>query len=531
MQNRLKERFSKYFDYQIILEKPKDKKLGHFATPLAFSLAKELKKSPKLIAEDIASKLSDDDMFESVDAINGFINFKFSLNFLNEYANAILSNKENFAKGSNKNYSILLEYVSANPTGPLHIGHARGAIFGNALSKIGNYLGYRIDTEYYVNDAGNQMTMLADSIYIIARENLQLDVNYPEQFYRGDYIKDLADDAISEFGKDIFYKDLDEDLKNKLSFYGKNKMLRLIKENLKLANIEFDNFVSEKKLYSEWDEIFNQLKTLKATYIKDEKIWLKSSEFKDEKDRVIVRENGIPTYLAGDIIYHNDKFRRGYDKYINIWGSDHHGYIARVKASIELLGYDSEKLEIILSQMVALLENGEPYKMSKRAGNFILMSDIIDEIGDNALKFIFLTKKSDTHLEFDLTDLKKKDSSNPVFYINYAYSRVNSMVEKSKYSVKEIEETDIKNISKNLQDILFHSMILQSILEDAFTTRQLQKITEYLKQLASMIHSFYTENKILDNQNEKEILKTLLITANSIKIGLTLLGISIQEKM
>jgi arginyl-tRNA synthetase len=169
--------------------------------------------------------------------------------------------------------------------------------------------------------------------------------------------------------------------------------------------------------------------------------------------------------------------------------------------------------------------------MSKRAGNFILMSDIIDEIGDNALKFIFLTKKSDTHLEFDLTDLKKKDSSNPVFYINYAYSRVNSMVEKSKYSVKEIEETDIKNISKNLQDILFHSMILQSILEDAFTTRQLQKVTEYLKQLASMIHSFYTENKILDNQNEKEILKTLLITANSIKIGLTLLGISIQEKM
>jgi arginyl-tRNA synthetase len=531
LQNHLKNSFSKYFDYTLLLEKPKDKSLGHFATPLAFSLAKELRKSPMHIANEIAQTVSEDEMFESVEAVKGFINFKLSSSFLNSYASNILEEPLSFGKGEDKNEKILLEYVSANPTGPLHIGHARGAILGNALARIGKHLGYDIKSEYYVNDAGRQIDLLGLSIYLVAKESLNLEVVYPEEFYRGEYIKDLAQTAIEKFGENSFKDELSQEFQSQLSLFGKDLMLELIKDNLKSVGIEFDNFVSEKALYSRWEDTYSDLEKNSAIYEKDGKIWLKSSEFGDEKDRVVVRENKIPTYLAGDIIYHSDKFQRDFDKYINIWGSDHHGYIARVKASISLLGYDSEKLEVILSQMVALLKNKEPYKMSKRAGNFILMSDIVEEIGSNALKFIFLTKKSDTHLEFDVEDLKKNDSSNPVFYINYAYSRVNSLINKSSFNLDEIKSSTLDNLSQDAKDLLFSSMLLPEVLEEAFHSRQIQKVTDYLKLLASMLHKFYNENRVIDSEYEKETLKVLLVVSISIKQGLNLLGIDVMEKM
>jgi arginyl-tRNA synthetase len=514
-------------DKDVILQRPKDLSLGHFATPVAFSLSKELKKSPMIIAEELSQKLKESEMFESVEPVKGFINIKLSDSFFDETLSKFLDLDFDFAKSS---YSekILLEFVSANPTGPLHIGHARGAILGHAILSIGRYLGYNIDSEYYVNDAGNQIKLLGVSVlHIYNTEILGLDMDEPEEFYRGDYILDLAKEIESEYGKDIF----SEENLEKLSDISKVKMMNLIKSNLKSANIEFDNFVNEKPLYSRWNDIEQRLQQNDALYEKDGKLWLKSTAHKDELDRVVVRENGIPTYLAGDIIYHEDKYRRDYDKYINIWGADHHGYIKRVKSSIKYLGNDDSKLEIILSQMVALLKDGQPYKMSKRAGNFILMSDIIDEIGIDALRFVFLSKKSDTHLEFDVEDLKKQDSSNPVFYINYAHARIHSLLEKSSVSKDEILKSKLVDLDESAKSLLFNSLILSQVLEDSFENRSPQKLIDYLYDLASQFHSFYNNSKILGVENQNSILKVLCMTALNIKVALGIIGIEAKDKM
>ena len=268
-----------------------------------------------------------------------------------------------------------------------------------------------------------------------------------------------------------------------------------------------------------------------ALYEKDGKIWLRTTEHKDEKDRVVVRENGEPTYLAGDITYHKDKFERVFDRYINIWGADHHGYISRVKSAIEFLGYDSSRLEVLLSQMVALLKGGEPYKMSKRAGNFILMKDVVEDIGSDALRFVFLSKKSDTHLEFDVSDLNKEDSTNPVFYINYAHARICSLFEKRGVAFEYAKEIKLSHLTDDEKELLFSSMLLGDVLEDAFVTRDVQKITEYLKGLANRLHRFYTENRILGSEREDVYLKIFAVVALSLRVGLKLLGIEAKEKM
>ena len=245
----------------------------------------------------------------------------------------------------------------------------------------------------------------------------------------------------------------------------------------------------------------------------------------------MVREDGRPTYLAGDIIYHYQKFERGYDHYINIWGADHHGYIARVKAAIAFFGHDPQRLEIILSQMVSLLKNGEPYKMSKRAGNFILMQDIVKEIGPDALRFIFLTKKSDTHLEFDVEDLKKEDNSNPIYYINYAHARVFSLFDKAQKSQESVFDAELSGLSDQAYDLLFTALLLPEVLEEAFESRQLQKITEYLKTLAGMYHKFYYDNKILGTPDEEKLLKLSAMVGMSIRVGLRMLGIAAAKRM
>jgi len=251
----------------------------------------------------------------------------------------------------------------------------------------------------------------------------------------------------------------------------------------------------------------------------------------DDNDRVVVREDGRPTYLAGDIVYHNQKFEREYDHYINIWGADHHGYIARVNAAIEYLGYDNKKLEVLLSQMVSLLKDGEPYKMSKRAGNVILMSDIVEEIGSDALRFIFASKKSDTALEFDLSEFQKQDSSNPIFYIQYAHARISTILSKSTLSEKEIEESSLQGLDENADILLFDALVLPEVIEDAFRSRQVQKLTDYLKALAASLHKFYYDVKIIGSEDEAKLLKVFMLVALSIKTGLGLLGIEALDRM
>jgi len=529
LQTVVKNHIEKVLDTNIVLEKPKDLSLGHFATPIAFSLAKEYRKSPMIIADELAAKFVDSEMFEKVEAVKGFINFKLSNSFLEEFSKNALSSGENYAKEESKNEKILLEYVSANPTGPLHIGHARGAIQGDALARVGKHLGYDITTEYYVNDAGAQMDLLGLSLALAGQESiLNQEVDYPEKYYRGDYLFDIAKDVANDLGTDIFN---DNSRHIELALYAKDKILDLIKTDMADLGITFDSYVSEKSLYVNWDETRKVLENNGSLYIKDEKVWIKSSELGDDVDRVVVRDNGIPTYLAGDIIYHKNKYDRGYDRYINIWGADHHGYITRVKAAIKFLGNDPEQLEVLLSQMVQLLKGGEPYKMSKRAGNVILMSDIVEEIGSDALRFIFLTKKSDTHLDFDLDRLKNHDSSNPIFYINYAYARINQVFKKAEKSFDDVKDISYENLNQDALNLVYESLLLPSVLNEAFSKRDMQKITDYLYSLASSVHRFYNEYKIVGSDEEAQYLKVLSLCALTLKSSLNLLGIKAKETM
>lgn len=528
MKNRVIQAIQDELQREFILEKPKDLSFGHYATPIAFSLAKELRKSPMAIADELCKKFENSVIFKEVTSIKGYINFKLSEDFLNEYASFAITNEAEFAK-SEKNETILLEYVSANPTGPLHIGHARGAVLGDSLVRIGNHLGYNVVSEYYVNDAGSQIVMLGLSIYLAGRENiLHVDVEWPEEFYRGEYIVDLAHEAKDELGASVFE---DENNIEMLSTWGKDKMINLIKSNLADVGIEFEQFVSEKSLYSKWDESFKKLESSDKTYKVDGKTWIRSTDLGDEKDRVVIREDGRPTYLAGDIIYHDNKYQREYDHYINIWGADHHGYISRVKAAINFLGHDEKKLEVILAQMVSLLKGGEPYKMSKRAGNFILMSDVVKDVGSDALRFVFLSKKSDTHLEFDIDMFKQEDSSNPIFYINYAHARINQVFNKSGKTVKDIENVKLENLNEDGANLLYSALLLPEVLEDAFESRQLQKVTEYLKTLSAALHKFYNENRVVGEENEDKYLKLFAMVGVSLRVGLNLIGISAKDKM
>lgn len=515
------------FDVAVVLEKPKDKSFGHFATPMAFALAKSLRKSPILIADDIAEQLKDEPIFAAVEAVKGYINFRLSDTFLNDYASKSLNNEADFAKG-NETGKVLLEFVSANPTGPLHIGHARGAIYGDTLLRLGRHLGFEITAEYYINDAGNQMDLLGTSIVLEAQSTfLNQSPEFPESFYRGEYMTDLALLAQKEFGDAVFT----EDNIIKLALWGKDKVMDIVTGTLKDTNIYFDTFVSEASLYGDWDRVLAKLEESKAIFKQEGKLWLKSSEKGDEKDRVVVRDTGKATYLAGDIVYHNQKFERGFDHYINIWGADHHGYIPRVKAAVDFMGHDSEKLEILLSQMVSLLKDGEPYKMSKRAGNVILMSDIVEEIGSDALRFIFASKKSDTALEFDLEDLKKQDQSNPAFYINYAHARIQTLLSKSELDKKAIEDTTLVGLNEEGKNLLFDALQLPSIVEIAFESREVQKLPDYLKKVAAGVHKYYGSTKIIGVDDEAQHLKLLMVVAVTIRVGLSLMGVTAKNRM
>lgn len=518
----------KYIDGDFILEKPKDKNLAHYATPLAFSLAKQLKKSPVAIANELAAKFEGSEIFE-VSALNGYVNFRLKQNFLDDLAKNAIENPQNFAKGGAQSEKILLEYVSANPTGPLHIGHVRGAVFGDTLARVGAHIGKEIVTEYYINDAGNQIDLLGISISLAAKAELfGEDVIYPEKYYRGEYILPIAKAALEKFGKEIFY---DESRNLELAEFGKDIVLELIKQNLADAQIFITNWASEKSYYDKLGATLEKLRAYKGVYESEGKIWLNSSALGDEKDRVVVREDGRETYLAGDIVYHGDKFERKFDRYINIWGADHHGYIARMKAAVHFLGYDESRLEILLAQMVSLLKDGEPFKMSKRSGNVVLMSDVIEEIGYEALRFMFLGKKSDTHLEFDVDELKREDSSNPIFYINYAHARVNQIFAKAGKSVDDVKNASFVNLNEDAKNLLFEALALNEVLIDAFNARAMQKICDYLKSLAANFHKFYNENRVVGSQNEDELLKLFAVVALSIKTAFALMGITAKDKM
>lgn len=522
----VKKNINNILNCDFAIESPKDRNLAHFALP-CFTFAKELKMSPNKIAQDYAQKLKECEIFSSVEAVNAYVNFKLSNKFLNSLCSNSLNNPEDYAKSEKKDYSILLEYVSANPTGPLHIGHARGAIYGDSLSRVARHIGYKFDTEYYVNDAGNQIDLLGESVILAIRDFvLKEKVEYPESFYSGEYMQELAHKFYEQF-KDDFINE-----KTKIASLAKDEVLSEIKQTLANARIKIDNYVSETSYYPKLNETLEKLNQAEATYTKDEKIFLASTKYGDDLDRVIVRDDGRGTYLAADIVYHDDKMSRGYNKVINIWGADHHGYIARVKAAMSALGHNPDDLEVILAQMVNLLKDGQPYKMSKRKGNVILFSDVLEDIGVDALRYIFISKKCDSPLEFDVNEFKKQDSSNPVFYINYAHARIHQIFNKLNKNTDDVKNVDLSNFDdENALNLLFDSLTLNDVLEDAFSSRMLSKICDYLKNLASSFHKLYNETRIIGHKNELEYLKILAQVALTIKTGLDLIGIKALERM
>ena len=545
MKEIVKAEISKILGREAALERPKDKTLAHYAMP-TFSLAKELKKSPVAIAGELAAKFEGSEIFE-VSAVNGYLNFKITAKFLDAVSTAALKNGEKFAgfeasrpinfavvqaknaENSAEKESCFIEYISANPTGPLHIGHVRGAVFGDTLARIGRYLGHRILTEYYINDAGNQIDLLGVSISLWARKNLFSEVDsYPGKYYRGEYIETIAREALEKFGKEIFY---DEAQNLELAQFGKDRVLEIIKKDLADVGIKIDNWASEKSFYGNLGATIEKLKRSGQMYEKDGATYIASTVLGDDNDRVVVRDDGRPTYLAGDIVYHDAKFGQNYDRYVNIWGADHHGYIARLKAAIHFLGYDESRLEVILMQMVSLLKDGKPYKMSKRAGNAVLMSDIAAEIGADALRFIFVSKPNMSSQEFDVDELKREDSSNPIYYINYAHARVNQVFAKAGKTSMDVESASLENLNDAAKNLLFEALELPEILRDSYASKQLHKIPDYLKSLAASFHKFYNENRVVGSDGEDALLKLFAVVALSLRTALGLLGIKAKERM
>ncbi|MEO2068833.1 MAG: arginine--tRNA ligase, partial [Desulfurobacteriaceae bacterium] len=464
----------------------------------------------------------------------GFINFFFSQKFFVDVLKKVL-HEEFYISDIGKGRKVLLEYVSANPTGPLHVGHGRGAVVGDVLYKVLKLTGFEVEREFYINDAGRQIRLLGESIYARLKELSGEDYPFPEDGYRGEYIIDVAKKLLEE-RPDILSKPFEEAVEIAANF-GKKVLLEEIKEDLKNLRVEFDNWFSEKSLY-ETGEVEKVLKVLEEKgllYEKDGAIWLKTSQFGDDKDRVVRRSNGEYTYFASDIAYHYNKIERGYDKAINIWGADHHGYIPRVKAAISMSGKDEDFLEIVLIQLVKLYKDGEEVKMSKRAGNFITLRWLMEEVGIDAVRFFFLLKRHDTPLDFDINLALSQKSENPVYYVQYAHARLCSILDKAEergFLPKE-ENLHLLN-SQEERDLISECFALRYVVESAALKREPHQITYYLMELASKLHKFYNKHRVLDEENrELTEARLCLISAvkRTLKVGLDILSVNAPRRM
>lgn len=521
---------------EIQLEVPPEKSMGDFATNIAMQSARVMRQNPRKIAEIIAKNLEGDWLEKTDVAGPGFLNIYLKSNVLFDSFQAIYEKGDEFGKLPPKNAGkIQVEYVSANPTGPLHVGHGRGAAFGSALVNLLRAAGYDVESEYYINDAGNQMDNLAKSVNARYLELFGKDVTFPEDGYHGADIVDTAKRIKERDGDKYLTLSEDERLEIFKDLAYKEK-LAILKEDLEDFQVTFNVWFSEKTLHpNAVNAAAADLKAKGKAYDKDGALWLKSTEYGDDKDRVIFRDNGVPTYLAADIAYHKNKFERGFSKVINIWGADHHGYICRVKAAMTALGFDAKNLEILLMQMVSLYRGGELVKMSKRTGESITLRELMEEVGVDAARYFFLMRSADSQLDFDLDLAKKESSENPVYYVQYAHARISSilrnapdaglkLLDKPNFSLlKEEEEQDlIKKIAS------FEEEIDKAAFEYAP-----QRIAKYAYDLASVFHSFYNHSRIVGVGEELGNARLALAatTARVIRLALKILGVSAPEKM
>ncbi|MCT4536237.1 arginine--tRNA ligase [Halodesulfovibrio sp.] len=521
------------------IEPPKEKKFGDMAANIAMVLAKPAKRNPRELAALIAEKLIEDPMIDNVEIAGpGFLNITFSVDFWRSTIAIIEERGEDFGSiNQGEGKKVQVEYVSANPTGPLHIGHGRGAAVGDSLARLLRFAGYDVYTEYYVNDAGRQMLILGQSVLFRARQIKGEDLPDPEDFYRGEYIKDIAQEVLDQH-PDLLEKD---DALEICREYALNQILNGIKTDLKEFRVEHQNWFSERSLVTAGavEKTFNRLKEANLAFEKDGALWFRTTEFGDDKDRVLRKSDGSLTYFASDIAYHDNKYDRGFDLNVDIWGADHHGYIPRMRAAIEALGKPKESFDVILIQLVNLLRNGEQIAMSTRAGQFDTLEEVVKDVGCDAARFMFLSRKSDSHLDFDLELVKQKSMDNPVYYVQYANARICSVLRKAaERGISVPEKTTPEILSAIKEDSELDLIKLLDQFEDVVDSaaRQLapHQISFYVQELASALHSFYANNPILNAKDENVIAARLCLLQSVSKVirnGLNLVGVEAPESM
>ena len=517
-----------------VVEVPPKNIDADLALNAAMVLAKKLKINPRILATEIIEIILKDfkGIIKTVEIAGaGFINLRFTDTFLHKQLNEILDKKQDYAKQQNINKEkIMVEFVSANPTGPLHIGHGRGAAIGDSLARILKHLGYNVVKEYYLNDVGNQMNVLGKSAEIRYKQLKGEDIPFLEEGYQGEYIKDIAKDLINE-GKNI----------NEIDFKKEahTRILKTIEKDLQQFRVEFDSWFSESKIAfdkdengkTEVDKVCEYLKEKNYAFEQDGALWLKSTLYGDDKDRVLRRTDGRYTYLASDVAYHKNKYERKFAKVINLWGADHHGYVARIMAAIQMLGQKREALKVILYQLVSLVRNGQPIAMSTRSGQFITLKDVLDEVGTDACRFFFLLRAPDSQLEFDLELAKKQTSENPVFYVQYVNARCQSILKEYK---ENSSDADLSLLSaKQERDLIKKLISFEDTLLICDKTKSPHHLTTYLIETADIFHGFYEKCRVLGEDKQLEKARIQLIKAVSIIIskGLNLLGVSAPDKM
>ena len=538
---------TKELTFELVCDAPKNKEFGDFAINIS-ALARTAKMAPPMIAQAIVKHIETSNF--SINVVAGFINFKLEKEFLNDVIVNILNKKENYLKSDvGKGEKVNIEYVSANPTGPFHIGHGRWAALGSALANIMKYCNYDVFQEFYINDAGNQINKLGKSLEVRVRQLQGENIELEEDMYPGEYLIDCAKRYLED-NKCLNYAD-----------FAKQDMLRQQKELLEKFGTHFDLFFSELSLY-ENKEVESCMETLKKSgkiYEKDGATWFKSSDYQDDQDRVLIKTDGKNTYLTADIAYHKNKLDRGFERLINIWGADHHGYIPRMKAAIDALGYDSNKLEVLLGQLVNLIQDGEQQRMGKRK-KMVTLDDLVEEVGVDATRFWMLMRSSDTTIDFDIDLAKSQSDKNPVFYVQYAHARACSIIRKALENRVDVDnkteleplltqsEIDEFNKNPNILDMFENlsdesieatkALILKmeegrALLANAVKYRAPYMLCKYLTELANSFHHFYNYTRVLSEDKKDSLMKLSLVNSFRIIMAtmLNLIGVNPVEKM
>jgi arginyl-tRNA synthetase len=529
-------------DALVEIEEPKFEIHGDFSSNIAMKTASICRTAPLKIAESVKNNIkNDDNLIEKIEIVKpGFINFFINPTKWHSLLKNIYNEKEKFGSsdfGSDK--KVQIEFVSANPTGPLHIGHGRGAAVGDSLSRVFLFCGFDVEKEYYINDSGRQINTLGLSVFLRYKELFGEKTTFPDDCYQGEYIIDIAKELKDKKGKELI--EIDE--KEAVSFcakYSADKILNEIKEDLKDFKIDFDVWFSEKSLYNtkKVEAALNHFIEKKIVYKKDGAFWFKTSDFGDEKDRVVVRQNGDTTYFASDMAYHHNKFERGFEKVIDIWGADHHGYIPRMKAFIKASDLKDSSFDVILIQLVNLLRDGKPASMSTRGGEFVTLRQLIDEVGADAARFIFLNRHYESQLDFDIELAKKKSNDNPVYYVQYVHARIAGIVEKAKekgIKINKLWNDHIKLQLKEPEDVALIKNLshFPKVVENSAKLLEPHKIAFYLMELAGSFHAYYNKHRILTD--DLALTNARIYLAGAVKIviktGLNLLGVSAPNRM